>query len=141
VAGRQGFYSLQRKLWLFLFLTAPRPALGPIQPPIQWVPEALFLGVKRPERGADQLSGAHINNAWSYASIPHTSSWLALKHRDNFTFTLSLLCFIHLPSLGPSTCSFFFPVVIYSSYGILNLLKSSHGRPYVTHDHTTVFLI
>ena len=27
-----------------------RPALGPIQPPIQWVP-GLFPGVKRPERG------------------------------------------------------------------------------------------
>jgi hypothetical protein len=25
----------------------------PTQPPIQWVPKALFLGVKRPEREAD----------------------------------------------------------------------------------------
>jgi hypothetical protein len=29
-----------------------RPALGPIQPPIQWVP-ALFRGVKRPGPGVD----------------------------------------------------------------------------------------
>jgi hypothetical protein len=26
----------------------PRPALGPTQPLTQWVPRALFLGVKRP---------------------------------------------------------------------------------------------
>jgi len=30
-----------------------RPALGPTQPPIQWVPEALSLVVKRPAREAD----------------------------------------------------------------------------------------
>jgi hypothetical protein len=29
------------------------PALGPTQPPIQWVPRALSLGVKRPGREAD----------------------------------------------------------------------------------------
>jgi hypothetical protein len=27
--------------------------VGPTQPPIQWVPGALSLGVKRPEREAD----------------------------------------------------------------------------------------
>jgi hypothetical protein len=30
-----------------------RPAPGPTQPPILWVPEALSLGVKRPGREAD----------------------------------------------------------------------------------------
>jgi hypothetical protein len=30
------------------FTTASRTALGPTQPPIQWVPGALSLGVKRP---------------------------------------------------------------------------------------------
>jgi hypothetical protein len=33
---------------LLYFTTASRTALGPIQPPIQWVPGALSLGVKRP---------------------------------------------------------------------------------------------
>jgi hypothetical protein len=33
---------------IFVFTTASRPALGPTQPPIQWVPGALSLGVKRP---------------------------------------------------------------------------------------------
>jgi hypothetical protein len=37
----------------FLFTTASRTALGPTQPPIQWVPGALSLGVKRPECEAD----------------------------------------------------------------------------------------
>ena len=31
---------------------APRPALGPNQPPIQWVPSP-FPGVNPPERGVD----------------------------------------------------------------------------------------
>jgi hypothetical protein len=33
-------------LGIFLFTAASRTALGPTQPPIQRVPEALFLGVK-----------------------------------------------------------------------------------------------
>jgi len=47
--GWSGFES-QRGLEIFLFDTMTRPALGPKQPPIQWVPGALSLGVKRPER-------------------------------------------------------------------------------------------
>jgi hypothetical protein len=31
-----------------------RPALGPTQPPVQWVPD-IFPGVKRPGRGVDHL--------------------------------------------------------------------------------------
>jgi hypothetical protein len=37
----------------FLFATASRPTLGPTQPPIQWVPGVLSLGVKRLGREAD----------------------------------------------------------------------------------------
>lgn len=33
---------------IFLFYKAPRPTLGPTQLPIQWVPRALFPGIKRP---------------------------------------------------------------------------------------------
>jgi hypothetical protein len=36
------------------FVTASRPALGTTRPPIQWVPGALTLGVKQPERETDQ---------------------------------------------------------------------------------------
>jgi hypothetical protein len=39
---------------IFLFTTAvSRTTLGPTQPPTQWVPGALSLGVKRPGREAD----------------------------------------------------------------------------------------
>jgi hypothetical protein len=40
-------------LGILLFTAASRTALGPTQPPIQWVPGALSLGVKRPEREPD----------------------------------------------------------------------------------------
>jgi hypothetical protein len=56
----------------FLFTTASRPALGPTQPPIQWVPGALSLEVKRPGREADHSppTSAEVKNAWSYTSTP-----------------------------------------------------------------------
>jgi hypothetical protein len=66
-----GFESRQG-LGIFLFTTASRPALGPTQSPIQWVPGALFLGIKRQGREADHSppSSAEVKNPWSYASIP-----------------------------------------------------------------------
>jgi hypothetical protein len=50
--GVLGFDS-RRGLGIFLFTTASITALGHTQPPIQWVPGALSLGVKRPGREAD----------------------------------------------------------------------------------------
>jgi hypothetical protein len=50
--GVLGFDS-QRVLGNFLFTTASRTALGPTQPPIQWLPGALSLEVKRPGRETD----------------------------------------------------------------------------------------
>jgi hypothetical protein len=47
-----GFDS-RRGLGIFLFTTASRTALGPTQPPLQWLPGALCLGVKRPGRETD----------------------------------------------------------------------------------------
>jgi hypothetical protein len=47
-----GFESPQR-LGILLFTTTSRPVLGPTQPPIQGVPAALSLEVKRPGREAD----------------------------------------------------------------------------------------
>jgi hypothetical protein len=43
-----GYFKILRGLGIFLFATASRTALRPTQPPIQWVPGALSMGVKRP---------------------------------------------------------------------------------------------
>jgi hypothetical protein len=57
---------------MFLFTIVSRPALGPTQPPIQWVPGALSLGVKQSGREGDHSppSSAEVKNAWSYTSTP-----------------------------------------------------------------------
>jgi hypothetical protein len=65
-------FDYWRGLGIFLFTTASRTALRPTQPPIQWVTDALSLGVKRPGREADHSppSIAEVKNAWSYTSTP-----------------------------------------------------------------------
>jgi hypothetical protein len=72
-----GFDSRQ-DLGIFLFDTVSGPALGPTQPPIQWVPGALSLGVKRKGRKADHSppSSAEVKE-WVelYLHSPNTSSW------------------------------------------------------------------
>jgi hypothetical protein len=66
-----GFDS-RRELGIFLVTTVSRPALGPTQPPIQWVPGTLSLGVKRPAREADHSPppSAEVKNVWSYTPTP-----------------------------------------------------------------------
>jgi hypothetical protein len=56
----------------FLFSTASRPALGPTQPPIQWVQGALSSGVKQQGREADHSppTSAEVKKMWIYTSIP-----------------------------------------------------------------------
>jgi hypothetical protein len=80
--GVLGFDS-RRRLGIFLFTTASRTALGPIQPPIQWVSGALSLGVKRPGREADHSppSSAEVKNAWSYTSTTQYAfmAWCSVK--------------------------------------------------------------
>jgi hypothetical protein len=71
-----GGSSPSRSQVFFFFTTTSTLALGPTQPPIQWVPGALSLGVKQP---------------WHEVipPLPNTPSWCGaqLKHGDNFTFT------------------------------------------------------
>jgi hypothetical protein len=75
--GVLGFDS-RRGLGIFLFTTATRTAMGPNQPPIQWVLGALSLGVKRPGRGADNSppSNAEVKACVElYLHSSNTSSW------------------------------------------------------------------
>jgi hypothetical protein len=71
------------RLGIFLFTTASRTALGPTQPPIQWVPGALSLGVKRP--GVKLTTHLHLvprsKNEWSYTSTPPYAfmAWCLVK--------------------------------------------------------------
>jgi hypothetical protein len=52
--GLKGQESIRGKVKsFFLLFTASRPALGPAQPPIQWVPGALSSRVNRSEREVD----------------------------------------------------------------------------------------
>jgi hypothetical protein len=71
--GVLGFDS-RRGLRICLFTTVFRKALRPTQPPIQWLPGVLSLGVKPPGREADHSppSSAVVKNAWSHTSTPPT---------------------------------------------------------------------
>jgi hypothetical protein len=57
----------------FIFSTSSRSALGPTQPPIQWVLVALSLGVMRPGREADHSppTSAEVKKMWVYTSTLH----------------------------------------------------------------------
>jgi hypothetical protein len=83
-------FDSRRRLRIFLFTIVSRKVLGPNQPPIQWVPGALSLWVKRPGREADHSlpSSAEVKNAWSYTSTPpiRLHGWCLVKHRDNFYY-------------------------------------------------------
>jgi hypothetical protein len=59
---------------------------------IQWVPGALSLGIKRPEREADHSLPFSAEVKECVELYLHSSNTLSrrdaqLKHRDNFTFT------------------------------------------------------
>jgi hypothetical protein len=67
-----------------------RPAPGPTQPPIQWVPGTPLAGVKRAGREADHPppTSAEVNKTWVYTSTPpyvFVACAKLVKHRDNFT--------------------------------------------------------
>jgi hypothetical protein len=61
---------------VFSYFTAPRYVPGPTQPPNQWVPWALSLGVKRPGREADYSSpsSAEFKNGEAIHVLPHMCS-------------------------------------------------------------------
>jgi hypothetical protein len=57
---------------IFFFFTSSGPALGPTQPPIQWVSGALSPQVNRPGREANHSppTSAKIKETWIYTSTP-----------------------------------------------------------------------
>jgi hypothetical protein len=85
------WFDFRRGLGIFLFTTASKTALGPTQLPIQWVPGALSLGVKRPGREADHTQLVpRSKNEWNYTSTPPIILHgvvlsLKKKHMDYFT--------------------------------------------------------
>jgi hypothetical protein len=77
--GVLGFDS-RRGLGIFLFTTWSRTALGPTQPPIQWVPGVLSLGTKRLGRETDHSppSSAEVKECVElYLHSCTTPSWRA----------------------------------------------------------------
>jgi hypothetical protein len=81
-------FESRQGLGIFLFSTAVfRPALRPTQPPIQWVPVALSLRVKRPGREADHspLSSAEVKEC---VELDINSPTTSPRHGDNFTLYL-----------------------------------------------------
>jgi hypothetical protein len=72
-AGRwRGESSSPGSIKNFLFSMSSRPALGPTQPPVQWIPGAVSSGVKQPGREADHspATSARVKKIWIYTSIP-----------------------------------------------------------------------
>jgi hypothetical protein len=83
-------FDFRRGLRNFLFTTVPRTPLGPTQPPIQWIPGAVSLVVKRPGRDADHSlpSSAEVKECVELYLHPpvrlHGVVIIKKKHRDNF---------------------------------------------------------
>jgi hypothetical protein len=85
-------------LLIFPFTTASRLTLGPTQPPIQWVPAALSMEVKRPQREANHPPpcSAEVNNAWSYTSAPQYAFmvWRSVKKSTGTTLPFTSYCIV-----------------------------------------------
>jgi hypothetical protein len=86
--NRNSRFDSRRGLEFFLFTTASRTALGPTQPPIQWAPGALFLGVKRSGREANHSPpfGAEVKE-WVelYLHSPiRLLAWCSVKAQGRF---------------------------------------------------------
>jgi hypothetical protein len=69
------------------FTAVFRPALGPTQPPVQWIPGAVSLGVMRPGCEADHSPPSSAQGQECvelYLHSPSTPSWRGayLKHRE-----------------------------------------------------------
>jgi hypothetical protein len=71
-AGRpSGWSSSPGRGKNFHISMSSRSAMGPTQPPIQWVPAAVSPGVKQPGREADYSpTSTEVKKTWIYTSSP-----------------------------------------------------------------------
>jgi hypothetical protein len=90
----------------FLFNTASRTAPEPTQPPIQWAPGALFVGVKRPGREANHSPpfSAEVKECVEiYLHSPNTPSWRGAQKKAKGQLYCLLLPL--LPACNSPICS------------------------------------
>jgi hypothetical protein len=87
----RGFIPCKRDIFLFSILS--RSAVGPTQPPLQCVPDALSLGIKLLGHKGDLSCPSTIifENTWKYTSIHSNAfmAWQLIKHSNNFTSTVT----------------------------------------------------
>jgi hypothetical protein len=95
-------FDSQQGLGIFLFTTASRTPLGPTKPPIQWIPGALSLGVKRPGREADH-SPSYSAEVKEYLELYLTPQYAfvalcsVIKSRETtLPFTFTFIHFVYL---------------------------------------------
>jgi hypothetical protein len=82
----------RRGMGIFLFTTASRTALGPNQLPIQWVPGALSLGVKRLYLHSPNMPlwrGDQLKNKQEQQGV---CSWTACKLRQQKPWVSEIIC-------------------------------------------------
>jgi hypothetical protein len=106
-----------------------RPALGPTQPPIQWVPGALSLGVKRAGREADHSPPSSAKVCVElYLHSSNTPSWSGAKLKNTGTCLPLLYLLTNKPEKPPMVphpygrkaqahCTLSF---LFASYGLHN---------------------
>jgi hypothetical protein len=86
-------FESRQRLGIFLVITMSRSALGPTQPPVQWVQEGLSLEVKRLRCEADHSHPSTWYRGQECVQLylhTNTPSWRGAqsKHRDNFALLL-----------------------------------------------------